>query len=177
MAKRVSLGEYQARVAERLRSLSEQTAVASKLGFQLAGKNWLIDLTAVSEVLPVPSIVPVPMTQPWFRGAANIRGNLYSVVDFSAFQGGSPILSGLESRLLLINQRLIIGSALLVGRMVGLRNLDLLQPMQQPDNAPPWLRAVYADADGAVWQDLNIDALIKAPWFLDAGTHNPITNH
>ena len=42
----------------------------------------------------MPATVPVPLTHSWFRGVANVRGNLYSVVDFSAFQGGEPIGAG-----------------------------------------------------------------------------------
>ena len=38
-------------------------------------------------MIPVPPITPVPLTRPWFRGVANVRGNLYSVVDFAAFVG------------------------------------------------------------------------------------------
>ena len=54
----------------------------------MGGDNWFVALHQVSEVIPVPPTVPVPLTQPWFRGVANVRGNLYSMVDFSAFQGG-----------------------------------------------------------------------------------------
>ena len=35
----------------------------------------------------MPAIATVPLTQPWFLGVANIRGNLYSVVDFAGFVG------------------------------------------------------------------------------------------
>ncbi len=64
---------------------------ASKLGLQVGDDRWLVDLADAGEVIPVPPITAVPLTRPWFAGVANIRGNLYSVVDFAAFLGGAPV--------------------------------------------------------------------------------------
>ena len=50
---------------------------------------WLISLADAGEVIPAPAITPVPLTKLWFRGAVNIRGKLYGVVDFSAWRGGA----------------------------------------------------------------------------------------
>jgi twitching motility protein PilI len=33
-----------------------------------------------------------PLTQPWFLGLANIRGNLYSVVDLAGFLGRETVV-------------------------------------------------------------------------------------
>ena len=87
MARRTGLREFQLSVAEKLRTAATRTAAASKLGFQVGSENWFVALHQVNEVIPVPSLVPVPRTQSWFRGVANVRGNLYSMVDFAAFQG------------------------------------------------------------------------------------------
>ena len=43
----------------------------------------------------MPPIANVPLTQPWFRGLANIRGNLYSVIDFAGFLGRGNASAGL----------------------------------------------------------------------------------
>ena len=83
---RLSLRDYQRELAERLRQ-ADSTRSASKLGVQVGSETWLIDLVEAGEVIPVPPITPVPLTRPWFRGVANVRGNLYSVVDFAAFLG------------------------------------------------------------------------------------------
>src|SRR3954462_11370091 len=117
---RASLREYQRELAERLRT-EGSSASASKLGVQAGEAIWLVELTDAGEVIPLPAITPVPLTRPWFRGMANIRGNLYSVVDFPAFLGGKPVAANAEARLLLIGERFRTGVALLVDRSLGLR--------------------------------------------------------
>jgi twitching motility protein PilI len=103
MAERLSLKDYQRGLAERLREAGAGR-MASKLGVQLGTETWLVDLGDAGEVLPVPAVTPVPLTQPWFKGVANVRGNLYSVIDFPAFLGvgGGPWAN---SRLLLLGER------------------------------------------------------------------------
>ena len=114
MARRTGLREFQIAVAERLRTASTRTALASKLGFQVGGENWFVALHQVSEVIPVPSMVPVPRTHSWFRGVSNVRGNLYSIVDFAAYQGRDPTPGGMERRVILVSDRLVGGAGLLV---------------------------------------------------------------
>jgi twitching motility protein PilI len=169
MARRTGLREFQMAVAERLRTASSRTAVASKLGFQVGGDNWFVALHQVSEVVPVPSMVPVPLTHSWFRGVANVRGNLYSMVDFSAFQGGDPISPGMERRVILVSDRLVAGAGLVVSRMLGLRNPEQFNTAAKPANAPAWVAAAYTDAGGTRWLELDLPALTREQRFLEVG--------
>ncbi len=171
MARKTSLREFQQAVAQRLRDLSASRSLASKLGFQVAGQNWLVSLTDVSEVIPVPAVMPVPMTEPWFRGVANVRGKLYSISDFSRFQGGADTPSGIERRVILVADRIIEGSGLLVSRMLGLRNPDqfTMEPLVEADAAQPWIRARMRDASGALWLDLEMAKLAGSLRFLEVG--------
>ena len=169
MARRTGLREFQISVAERLRTASSRTAVASKLGFQVAGENWFVALHQVTEVIPVPPMVPVPLTHSWFRGVANVRGNLYSMIDFSAFQGGDPISAGMERRVILVSDRLVAGSGLVVSRMLGLRNPEQFNAAAKPANAPAWVAAAYTDAGGTRWLELDLPALSREQRFLEVG--------
>jgi twitching motility protein PilI len=169
MARRTGLREFQIAVAERLRTASTRTALASKLGFQVGADNWFVSLQQVSEVIPVPQSVPVPLTHSWFRGVANIRGNLYSMIDFSAFQGGDPISPGMERRVILINERLVGGSGLLVSRMLGLRNPEQFNVAIKPAEAPPWVGGAFTDAGGTRWLELDLPALVREQRFLEVG--------
>src|SRR5271170_3961475 len=117
MAKRISLREFQESVVARLKSLQSTHTGSTKLGIQVGDSAWLVDLTDVSEVLPVPAIIGVPLTRRWFKGVANIRGNLFSVVDLPGFLGDEPVVQAASSRLLLIHPRHIVNSALMVNRM------------------------------------------------------------
>jgi twitching motility protein PilI len=169
VARRTSLRDFQLSVAERLRTASTRAAVASRLGFQVGGENWFVALHQVSEVIPVPATVPVPRTHSWFRGVANVRGNLYSVVDFSAYQGRDPIASGLERRVILVSDRLVAGAGLLVSRMLGLRNPEQFNAVARPAGAPPWVAAAYSDAGGTRWLELDLPTLAREQRFLEVG--------
>jgi twitching motility protein PilI len=169
MARRTGLREFQLSVAERIRTAGSRTSISSKLGFQVGPDNWFVALHQVNEVIPVPTVVPVPLTQSWFRGVANIRGNLYSMLDFSAFQGGDPIGAGMERRVILISDRLVGSAGILVSRMLGLRNPEQFNAAQRPADAPHWVSGVFTDAGGSRWLELDLPALVREPRFLEVG--------
>ena len=169
MARRTGLREFQLSVAERIRTASSRAALSSKLGFQVASDNWFVALHQVNEVIPVPPTVTVPLTHSWFRGVANVRGNLYGIVDFSAFRGTEAIAPGVERRVILVSDRLIGGSGLLVSRMLGLRSPEQFVPAPRPADAPPWVGAVFTDAGGSRWLELDLPALVREPRFLEVG--------
>lgn len=169
MARRTGLREFQLSVAERLRTAGTRTAVASRLGFQVGADNWFVALHQVSEVVPVPQTLAVPLTHAWFRGVANVRGTLYSIVDFAAFQGAKPTGPGVERRVILVNDRIVGGAGLLVSRMLGLRNPEQFTPAAKPAGAPPWLGGVFSDAAGTRWHELDMPALAREQRFLEVG--------
>jgi twitching motility protein PilI len=169
MARRISLREFQQDLVRRLTEarVSTETPTA-RLGVQVANEHWLVRLDEAAEVIPPPVIAPVPLTKPWFRGLTNIRGNLYSVVDFSRFQEGPDTAVTPDSRLLLVGEKFHMSSALLVGRMLGLRNL---QAFERKDDGTKraWEEAIYVDADGREWRELAMEALVYSGEFLQAG--------
>ena len=165
MADRTSLRDYQRDLAARLQNAAG-TPVASRLGVQVCAERWLIDLRDAGEVIPVPPVTPVPLTRPWFRGVANIRGNLVSVVDFAAFLGVGTASAGEHARLLLLNERFRMGCALLVDRSLGLRSDAQLSERARAAAHPPWLRAEYDDALGESWRELDLAQLAQDPAFL-----------
>ena len=170
MSRRTGLREFQLSVAERIRTASSRAALSSKLGFQVGAENWFVALHQVNEVIPVPPTVTVPLTHSWFRGVANVRGNLYSVVDFPAFLGGKGVALGEQSRLLLIAPRYRVGAALLVDSSLGLRNPESWQP-RQPAQAPAaWQRAEYEDESGKGWKELDVAELVRDANFLTVGS-------
>ena len=165
MAERISLRDYQRALAVRLHE-AETRGTTFKLGLQVGGEDWLVDLSDAGEVIPVPAITPVPLTQPWFSGVTNIRGNLYSVVDFAAFLGRAAATVGEQTRLLLIHENYRTGAALLVSRSLGLRNPALLQLRTPAGPRSRWARAEYGDAEGRTWKELDVPRLVQHPDFL-----------
>jgi twitching motility protein PilI len=168
MAQRISLRDYQRELAERLRE-ADSARSASKLGVQVGAQTWLIDLAEAGEVLPVPSITAVPLTRVWFRGVANVRGNLYSVVDFAAFLGAGAAAAGEQARLVLLGERFRSAAALLVDRSLGLRNPAQLRAREAVSGCRAWLRAEYDDDAGGQWRELDVAELVREPEFLAVG--------
>jgi twitching motility protein PilI len=169
MARRTGLREFQLSVAERIRTASSRAALSSTLGFQVGPHNWFVALHQVNEVIPVPQTVAVPLTHSWFRGVANVRGNLYSMVDFAAFQGAEAIAPGVERRVILISDRLVGGAGLLVSRMLGLRNPETFSAAERPHDAAPWVGGAFTDAGGTRWLELDLPALVREQRFLEVG--------
>ncbi len=168
MAEKLSLRDYQRDLAERLRAAAG-TRAASMLALQVGEEGWLVDLKDAGEVIPVPPITTVPLTRPWFKGVTNIRGNLFSVVDFPAFTGSGSVSVNEHSRLLLIGERFRLGGALLVDRSLGLRNPAQLTPREQEAQAPPWVKGWYSDQEGRVWKELDVGQLVQQQDFLAVG--------
>ena len=166
MAARISLRDYQRELSERLRN-AEVGRSASMLGVQVDDEAWLVDLREAGEVLPVPPITPLPLTRPWFKGLTNIRGNLYSVVDFPAFLQRRPVVHGDQARLLLFGERFRLGAALLIDRSLGLRNPEKLE--RRDGELPAWVRAQYADAEGRLWKELDLSQLAQHADFIGVG--------
>lgn len=177
MAKRISLREFQQSLSERLVSARRGEGGQALLGIESGaddlpgGSHWLIDLADSGEVAPLPALTPAPLTKPWFAGIANIRGVLYSVVDFSAWRGGAPTPINSQSRLLLVGARHGINSALLVRRALGLRPQLQMHAAGETkvgaDETAPWLGGRFKDAQDVIWTQLRIPALLADPHYLD----------
>ena len=171
MAKQGSLREFQQSLALRLREAQASSEQSSRLGVQAGNSYWLLKLDETDEVLPLPEISHVPLTRPWYLGLANIRGVMANVVDFGAFLGDELTTRAPDCRLVLVADRFQSYSGLLIGRMMGLRNLQNLEAREAPD-APgrkPWVGTVYRDAEGRTWNELNMAALVGNENFLNVG--------
>jgi twitching motility protein PilI len=168
MARRTSLREFQQALVRRLAEAQAADAPSTRLGIQVGGEHWLVKLEEAGEVIPLPQMAAVPLARPWYRGLANIRGNLYSVVDLAVFQGADVTPPGTEARLLLVGEKFGMNAALLVNRMLGLRNLQQLE-VKEEKRGRTWESARYVDGEGREWHELNMSALVYHPDFLQSG--------
>lgn len=172
MANREALRELQSRLASRLQAARTEGVQASWLAVEAAGARYLFPLAQSGEIFPFASPQPVPYTQAWFLGVANLRGGLYGVVDLASFVGGGapaarPDHIRAESRLVALNTALEVNCALLIDRLAGLRNLDAFTASARaPEGSPAYFGSGYTDAGGAYWQEINLQALSQQPQFL-----------
>lgn len=163
MSKRHNLREFQQRVLDRLNDQSESAARVSMLGVEIAGRRCLVDMVDISEALPLPRLTRVPLTRTWFRGVMNVRGRLYGVVDMAAYRHGKPVSGDNSNRALLIAERHDLNAALLVDRVLGLRDVRNWQHSAQGG------RVEYQDGQGERWHRLDVVGLIGQPEFLQVG--------
>ena len=169
MSKKTSLRDFQTYLATRLTDAAQGRGSASWLGVAAGDDLWLIDLSDGGEIIQTPQLAPVPLTLPWFAGIANIRGNLYSVSDFSVFCGGRPTILSSEARLLLVGSRYGVNAALLLSRMLGLRNPEDFTPQPLEPEAHSWGAVSYLDANGKVWRKLSVRDLLADKNFMNIG--------
>ena len=171
MANREALRELQIRLASRLQAAkSEGLSVSSWVAIEAAGRFYLLPLGHSGEIFPNSVVQPVPYTQPWFLGVANLRGGLVGVIDLAALLGVAQQRSEqamAETSLLALNPSLEVNAALLVDRLMGLRGSDAFVSSQPPaPDAPVFFGATYLDSSGTRWQELNLQALSQHPAFL-----------
>jgi twitching motility protein PilI len=93
---------------------------------------------------------------------------LASIVDFGAFMGGEQTVRTPDCRLLLIAERFHSFSGLLINRMLGLKNVQAMQPAEEGTDRS-WIGAAYRDEDGRLWHELDIGALVAHDDFLHVG--------
>jgi len=177
MATKQALREFQSRLAQRLQTAQSAGVTASWLAVEAGGERLLFPLSHSGEIFPWSAVQRVPYVNDWFLGVANLRGGLSGVVDLGALLGGRPGQRRTDAdlaqcRLVAFNPILETNCALLVDRLLGLRTTEAFMASDAPDTAAPAYHGhAYTDADGASWQEINLQALSQHPSFLDIGAH------
>lgn len=171
--RRTRLREFQTQLADRMQAARDSTQTrANHLGVLIGDMHCLLDLQEASEIISVSAITAVPLTQDWYLGLSNIRGNLFSVIDFARFQGQAPTAITSDCRIIAFAPALSFNSALLVSRVLGLRNIAEMRPevsgAAEPERAG-WSAQRYSDAESQVWTQLKLSLIVQDPRFLHVG--------
>ncbi|WP_085317667.1 chemotaxis protein CheW [Derxia lacustris] len=163
---RTRLRQFQADLTERLARAKVSHVGSSHLGIGINDERWLVDLTEAGEIVPVPGIVPVPHTLPWFCGLTSVRGNLLSVVDLARYLGGAPTRLDRDSRLLVFGAGLDINAAVLVSRMLGLHATGAWTRTESATEPGALGAAVWTDDQRRDWRELSLATLATDARFL-----------
>ena len=172
MANKQALRELQTRLAERMQAARTQPRGQSWLAVECRGHGLLLPLEQAGEIFALVPLLPVPHTQAWFAGVANLRGGLHGVVDLARFIG-LPEATGVDggreqARLIALGAPLALNAALLVDQLAGLRSVGQLHA--EPDDAvaasPAFAGRRWRDADGRSWQAIDLAALAQDVHFL-----------
>jgi twitching motility protein PilI len=168
--KRTNLRVFQNELVSRIMAPAAVEEAVSQLGFAAGNERWLCRLQQVEEVLVPPPITPVPLTQPWFLGLTNVRGNLYSVIDFSSFLGKTPVIHNTDARLVLLSRSTgTINTALLVQQVYGLRSVKGFAPTGQGAQDSVWNVQNWMDAEGHAWHEVGLSKLVQDSGFQHIG--------
>lgn len=138
------------------------------IGFRVGTRFLVSGIDEINELLAVPVLTPVPGTQPWLLGVANVRGNLVPVIDFARFLFGERTQSSDRSRLLIVRQG--GGSvALLVDEVLGQRTVDEGQRREAEREDDPRLMRFAQDRVGDQHMAIfSMSRLVRAPDFRQA---------
>jgi len=167
-ARQTRLQDYQAMLARRLREARNLPSVDSYLGVLVGQRGWLLPLMETGEVLEMRQPASVPLTQPWYRGLVNARGNLLGVIDFGMYCGDGPTPVQPGSKIVVLSRHVERACGIIATRVAGLRHAVDLTPAGA-DEPAGWQGARYADKEGRDWQVLDIGQLLESPSFLQAG--------
>lgn len=176
MTQRDALRELQTRLAERMHAARTEPRSMSWLAVEAGGAGFLFPLGEAGEIFSLTDIVPLPHTQPWFCGVANLRGGLHGVVDLASFVGlrRSPPVDPVAremARLLALNPALGALCALRVDRLAGLRNAEQLESEPTPPGPrPSFALGCRRDRQGRTWQEIDLAALAANEQFLAIAT-------
>lgn len=146
----------------------EAPTVWSGLAIRLEDQGFVVALGEISEIVPLTTLTPVPLTKRWLRGVANVRGDLLSIVDLADFFGLLPVEIDDKSRLLIVNDPLI-RSAVLVGEVVGMKHFyedeEMRHVSESEGSIGEYLKGSFVQ-NHVRWQWLDLQRLSQADSFL-----------
>lgn len=163
-----ALREFQQRLAQRLQAARTQQQSARWLAVEAAGLGLLLPLRQAGEIFAPVTLTPVPYTEPWMLGVANLRGGLHAVVDLAQFLGlreQAPAAG--EGRLVSFGGELNINCALWVDRLLGLRADEQLRVLEAGPGRPHFATGEREDEQGRRWQLLDLELLARFEPFLN----------
>ncbi|HEY4582349.1 MAG TPA: chemotaxis protein CheW [Lysobacter sp.] len=170
------LVDYERRSLAHVAGLPEQLDAPGLwrgVGYRVGSRRLASEFGEVREILSVPQITPVPGTQPWMLGVANVRGGLLPIVDLKQFLEGERTVLHESLRVLLVRQP---GGdvAVLVDELFGQRSFVEEQQLTD-DEMASLAQGRYAHfvdrayrLGGHVWGVFSLDRLARTPEFRQA---------
>lgn len=141
------------------------------LGVTIGKERYLVPMEEVGEVIAIPKLAQVPLTQPWFAGLANVRGNLYGITDLSIYLGNKPVPYNMKSRILLVSTDDKIQGGFIVNNMLGIRSLsEFIAVAPSKKELMRGIIACYEDTEGRAWRKLSLLELARDEKFMQVAS-------
>jgi len=149
---------------------AEVTSEWSGIAFRLGGNSLLVPMDQVVEILDLPAFSVVPLSQPWVRGIANIRGKLLPVIDLNGYLGNELTRVTNKPRVLVIDYEGIY-SGLIVDEVMGLKHFLEDEYTEEQADVDGFLEPyiVYGyRRNEQIWGVFSLFALADSQQFLQA---------
>lgn len=142
------------------------------VAFTIAEDSFVTPLGEIAEVLPMPSVfTPMPLTQSWMIGVANVRGDLLPLTDLAKFLGINSNAEQLAHRKVLVIKRKDMMFGIIVDSVSSIKTFSRQQYVAKspPENSPilPYSHGQFAQ-DEQIWPIFIPSLLTKDPRFIDA---------
>lgn len=141
------------------------------VGFRLGQRRLVAPFDEVVEILPLPPVTPVPGSQAWMLGVANVRGNLLPVVDLKQFLEGERTVVHEGQRVLVVRQS---GGnvAVIIDELFGQRTFNDAHRTERPGEDADgryghFVGQAYRLAD-QTWSVFSMSLLTRTPEFRQA---------
>ena len=142
----------------------------SGIAFEMLGQYFVAPLGEISEVIYPPKYTPVPNTQAWVRGLANIRGRLLSVSDLSQFISGQRSqFSPTQKVICISHQDHYVG--LVVDQVLGIQHFNKKSFFSQNAELDSKLKDYcqgYFHQHNQQWHVFLLSRLLKNPQYMNA---------
>lgn len=181
-----SMLEYQQRLLQMAGGSTLSDIQEAFVAVRLGQQHWLVDLSNVQEALAPPRMARIASAPRWVSGVVGVRGQVWSVIDMLALspdEGAEPSPRSRGWMTLLRDSPDNPGQriALLWSDMVqvstkrdytpapglsALENSDsnpsaeTIDPVSMSTDLPPLVRALWQDANGRVWRELDVDQIL-----------------
>lgn len=163
-----SLVDFQKSIFEQIDAFKSRGDERLVVRFSAGGLHWAMDAETVENVNQLPKVVPtIPAAPGYIRGLVQQEGNVLTVFDLGYLltQRATPV--NRTNRVLMLNTRLAMGTALLVDKTFGLVPLSTLVPATNQTAlnavAEKWVdsRWVHEDSEQTIWHWLQPDSLLN----------------
>ncbi len=147
------------------------------VSFTLNGQHYTVQISSISEILPVPQTTPLPCVKHWVKGVANVRGKLIPIINLGEFLDNQRAKHSAEkpsqhNRILVIEKKeLSVG--LIVDEVQGMlqfasNTLSNEIPVSVPEGVRPFTRGSYSKERHYVV--FSVEGLVTNERFLKAAS-------
>jgi twitching motility protein PilI len=165
------LRDMQARAQKNAAGLpSEEEALDTwtGVGFFVGQQELLAPLNDVVEILDPIECTKIPSVKPWFKGLANIRGNLMPVVDFHQFLHGESLPQTSSTRVVVFRDE-GVNAGIVVSNVVGMRHFQMDERSERSESLDAGLKDFVMHAfqrSGEVWDVFSFKDLAQSDQFV-----------